>query len=516
MTEEMYDKLQKVLSETADEIRRPHSHELQGQQVEKFQENGFWGIKDMTGKVVLSTKYDQIEFCADFVYAHYEQRHTFFYKSGGSSDCCDQDDDYHFYENGKVGLNDCEGKIVFPAAYDEIDDWGKDCDVVYVRDGKDWHYFTHNHEEILTDVESMECDAYPEMPYCLGEDQNREVLLCVEPIDTKEGNRDCYAYNQWVRLSRIPRSQIRSIFESCDILPFPTEEIGRFEDKDTYIYSARKCSAKGAMPITQCIEKFKTLGVYDVSWHYMLKISVNHNTAINPHDLYNAIRHFQDIEDRSRLEIGIAHDDTLEDGEIEVFQVHYFWDDMGAFLDDTFIQEMLPESPVEEIKDYIEGLSAKEREKRTYDAILEVEYSERREWKETTQVLEYLNEVGPNRLNNLVWKVLWFNTFWMEKITPEEWGFKRNVIIWAKDHGASINCMRDSKSMIEALEANTLEAEERRHEGVAAQESLKNAFGFLEWFKSLGPMSASDIQKTVESRIDGLSPVEVLEVVRTL
>ena len=57
---------------------------------------------------------------------------------------------------------------------------GNDSDVIYVRCGKEFHYYNHNLDEILTDVDFIEEDAEPECPYSIGEDQNRNVMLCVE------------------------------------------------------------------------------------------------------------------------------------------------------------------------------------------------------------------------------------------------------------------------------------------------------------------------------------------------
>lgn len=253
----------------------------------KFQENGLFGLKSPTGEIILEAQYDKVEVCADFVYAHYGIRHKYYYKNGGMSDCEDRDD-YRFYENGKIGLHYSDGSVFLPAEYDEIIDWGSGSDVVYVRKGKEYHYYNHNKEEILTDVQDIEEDAYPECPYNLGEDQNRNVLLCVEPIPIHEGNRDCFAYGQWVRLSRIPYKNVRKIFSDCEIVDISMEAIENFEDECTYIYSARKCLSKNENPITTSIEKFKTLGCYVSTWNYLLKINVNRNTVINPHDLYNA------------------------------------------------------------------------------------------------------------------------------------------------------------------------------------------------------------------------------------
>ena len=70
----------------------------------KFCENGLWGVKSADGVVLMAAKYDQIEICSDYVYAHYGKRRTYFYYNGATSDSPDWDDDYRFYQNGKIGF----------------------------------------------------------------------------------------------------------------------------------------------------------------------------------------------------------------------------------------------------------------------------------------------------------------------------------------------------------------------------------------------------------------------------
>lgn len=63
---------------------------------EKFMDGGLWGLKAPDGEIVLSPKYDQIEICSDFIYAHYDDRYTIFYKNNSMTDCGDEEDDYRF------------------------------------------------------------------------------------------------------------------------------------------------------------------------------------------------------------------------------------------------------------------------------------------------------------------------------------------------------------------------------------------------------------------------------------
>lgn len=482
----------------------------------KFRENGLFGLKSPTGEIILEAQYDKIEVCADFLYAHYDNRHKYYYKDGGVSDCADRDDDYRFYENGKIGLHYSDGRVFLPAEYDEIIEWGHDSDVVYVRKGNEYHYYNHNKEEILTDVDFIKEDAGPECPYNLGEDQNRKVLLCVEPIPIPEWNRDCFAYGQWVRLSRIPCKDVRRIFSDCEIVDISMEAIEKFEDECTYIYSARKCLSKNEQPITTCIDKFKTLGCYDSSWNYLLKINVNRNTVINPHDLYNAIKFFENIEYGGciRYDIAIAYNESLEDGEVEVLQIHYFWDDMGEFLYDTFRQVTLCEGTLNEIKESLNALPSLKKHRMLSEAYWWIRFSDKRIWEETEKVLYYLKSEGSDNITMLIENQLDINPYYMEEISPVVWQYKRDIISWAISNGGQLNYIHNGMTLYEEFVANLASAKERKDDNPDAIASIENGEELAKWLKDHGAITASEQRKIIESKIDGLSPLELLILVK--
>lgn len=114
-----------------------------------FEQDGKYGLETDDYLWALPPKFDQIEICSDVIYAHADG-----YKIHISEDCyCvtpDDHDDLRFYANGHIGLKTEDGSVLLPAVYDEIDDWGYGCDVVYVRRGSEFHYYNHKKEEILT------------------------------------------------------------------------------------------------------------------------------------------------------------------------------------------------------------------------------------------------------------------------------------------------------------------------------------------------------------------------------
>lgn len=483
----------------------------------KFEQNGLWGLKLPDGKIVLDAEYDHIEFCTDFVYVHYGNRHKYFYKNGGTSDCIDEDDDYRFYENGKIGLRNSDGTIFFPAIYDEIYDWGKDCDVVYVRTGNEYHYYNHNHEEILTEVEHIDEDHAPTCPYSLAEEQHTHVLVCAEPIKKKETNRDCFAFNQWVRLSRIPYSKVGAILSECDLLPIPQDAIDHFYDKYTYIYSARVCSAKGKMPLTKCIKKFKPMECYDATWWFLTKISINEHTTINPHDLYNIIKHFENIEyNCADYHIGIAHDNSLKYGEVRVLQVHYFWDDGGAFLEDEFTQEVLPNGTLENIKAALDKFSPTERQKRIDTALQWIDFTGERDWEETERVLNWLKEQGAKDITKFLYNSAAINYIGLDNITQKQWLIKGNCVEWAIKNGGQINYIHDGLTAYDRIIRNLHIAARIKYHFRDWEYTSKASQLLADFLKSHGALTAAEQRKKIESQLDGLTPQEVMQLVATI
>ena len=156
----------------------------------------------------------------------------------------------------------------------------------------------------------------------------------------------------------IPRSAIRGMFSDCQIANISSDAIDHFEDQETYLYSARMCAMTGESPLMSIIEKFKKLGCYDGSWEYLLKISINRSTKIDTRDCFNMVCFFEDLQDCIGFNIAIDYDDTLNEGEVKVFQVHFYWDDMGAFLDDSFKQSILPNGSVRDVQEALMQYSA--------------------------------------------------------------------------------------------------------------------------------------------------------------
>lgn len=481
---------------------------------EKFQKDGLWGVRSADGEILLEAKYDQIEFCADFVYAHSGNGYYLFDNNGCSESGPDDDSDYRFYENGKIGLKDKNGNVIFPAMYDEIIDWGEDCDVVYVRSGKEYHYFTHGLKEILTDHTVIPQDEYPLCPYNLGEDQCRNVLLCVEPVSEITGSMDCFAYRQPVRLSRILRKDVQSLFGCCDTVAMPQTAIDDFMAPGTYIYSARRARSTADLPASDCIRKIASLGCYDSSWNYLVRITSNRRTRLSLKDLYDVITHFEDIYLVCSYHIAIGHDDSLKDGEVEVLQIHYFRDDGPGFLADEFMQQILPKGSVRKVRNALKKMDPDERKEQLSSAYWWVKYSDKRDWPSTEKVLEYLNSLGCDNYTQLLEKNIEFNPYWLEHLTPEGIEFKKNIWLWALGKGANMNRISDKQTYLDKWLSKVKDTKRWNKKNREMAERLEWVKQFAEWLKEHGALSAEQERNRMKDIVPTLSVTELLRMSR--
>ena len=421
----------------------------------------------------------------------------------------DRDDEHVFYENGHVGLRDAFGNEIFPAIYDEIIDWtASGCDVVYVRKGNEFHYYNHAKEEILTDVESIDEDRYPLAPYSFGEDQNRNVLLCVEPAGKVDSKDCCFAFSQWARLSRIRRSEVRDFFASCSIVPMDDVALRDFYAPTTYIYSARLAKASGVSRIPKCLEVMGTLGTYDTSWAYLLKISFNPKDTLDVSELYSAITHFEDLDDCIDYHIAVDIDNTLPIGEITIFQIHYFRDDGPEFLSDIVKQEILPKGSLEAVRNAVEHYE--NRQFLLDRAYRWIEYDEHREWQETEQVLDWLYSQGARDIHDLIERATFVNPFYIEKISPSEWRHRKRVIRWSMRHGGHLNRIKEGETPFDRFARRIQDAKKHDKEDQHSH-VIEPAQDFLSFLREQGACTAEEERKKMSTAVEKMSMMQIIE-----
>ena len=231
-----------------------------------------------------------------------------------------------YTENGKQGLKDSDGNIVFPAVYDTIDQW-HNADVVYTLKGDEFHYYNTKGVEILTDIEPLEGDEGNKMPYYISEEQGRAELMTFTLADGPIDNRCCYMNGRWIRLGRVLKTGVADFMGSCDVLPFERNAFSEFESPFNYIYAAFQATAQGDKAIEKCIDNLRLMGCYDSSWHYITKIDVNPHltSAINvPASLFAFFETYLEADDMHR--IGVNIDPSLNPRQIRIRQIRYFKD----------------------------------------------------------------------------------------------------------------------------------------------------------------------------------------------
>ena len=252
----------------------------------------------------------------------------------------------------------------------------------------------------------------------------------------------------------------------------------------------------------------QSLDAYESSWVFLVKIAVNRNTKIDSNDLYTAIKHFEDMEYNCiDYHISIGYDNSLADGEVSVFQVHYFYDDGGAFLYDDILQHTLPEGTLEEVIDAVND--SENRDKLLDSAYHWIKYSENRSWDETRKVLDWLYAQGTRGINDILKNSLDIYYGSIDEIDSNQWVFKKEIVKWALEHGANINLIIDGKTFLEKI-LEEIERAKNYDKENECEWYIEQAIEFCKYLITLGAASAVDARKEFEKRFDSFSLEELL------
>ena len=305
-----------------------------------FQENNLIGWKTPSGDLLLPPIFDQIEICDGYIFAHFDKRDLFVRKTGGITEGPEASEDGEFYENGKKGIRNPDGTVLFPAIYDEIYSWGDDCDVYYTRIGDEFHYYNSKHGEILTTYRKFDGVDDKREPYYISEEQNRDTLVTMQIVDDLSDPQSCVCFDENVRLDRILKSEVDDIVRNnCEVWDKGLEQLDYFHNVYTYIYSAYYAQSKSATPIEDCVKQFEKMECFESSWGFIIKIWTNRKTQISIAEMNKLVYYYQDIEFgicQPMDCVTIGYDDSLEDGMVKMFQVIFATDRMPNKLDDIY------------------------------------------------------------------------------------------------------------------------------------------------------------------------------------
>lgn len=312
----------------------------------RFVKYGHVGWKTPSGDLIMPPIFDQIEVCESFIWAKYGNRQIFVRKSGGMTDQGVFDN--AFYQNGKKGIQNPDGSVLFPAIYDEIYRWSNDSDVFYTRIGNKVHYYNSNHEEILTTYRKFDGVDDELTPYYVHEAQSRKTLVTMQITDDLSDPQSCVCFGQKVRLDRILKSEVADIIKNhCEVWDKGASCVDDFNSVFTYIYSAYYAQSNSSTPIEDCLKQFEQMHCYRTSWFLMVKIWTNRNTKIANADLCKLVWFFQDLENMMYSStdpmnfVTIGYDDSLADGEVKMFQVNYFTDHWPDFELDNIVDDAM-------------------------------------------------------------------------------------------------------------------------------------------------------------------------------
>lgn len=427
-----------------------------------FEQNGLLGVKDKDGNVVEEPIYDQVEFCEKYLYLHKDNHYKKYWYTGGSTEGPDHDDDYTFIAKGKVGLLSHDRKtVVLPAVYDEIKEWDP-YDVIYVRNGEEFHYFNHEMKEILTDFTPIKDETYPTYPFSIGEDNDSNVIVTQEFVKEYVNSNCVDTPRGIVKFDRIPYKDVSLLFQDCDVIPAPKNGLRHFLLKTTYIYAGFIASSKSKTPIQDCIKQLLTLCDFNVGWWFIFKIQTNKNTKLPAGEIDHLRYVVEDTQNSIDFIDFIAWgtDDNLEDGEVRITMIRYFTDHWPSEAELAIDQQYLTINEFEEIKaaireQYQQLVESGKLSQKEADDIVNEELSpghigtgvsEWVSWNQSQKLLEYKYTLGYDTkymIHSLCQEMAYSNAHMLKKI--------KNALVWAYEHGSDINAISYNKTGLEEI-----------------------------------------------------------------
>lgn len=240
------------------------------------------------------------------------------------------DDELIFEQNGKFGLKNRDGSILFPAIYDEIYSWDFGIDVYYTRIGNEFHYYNSKHEEILTTYRKFDGIDDKLKPYFLSYDKDDKVIVTMQLTPGKSDTQTCVIDGENVRLDRITKSEAGFLVKNnCEIWDNGVKQLKRFYNYFSKVDSVCYAQSKSDTPITDCINQLMKMIAYPHAYNYIIKIWTNRNTTISISQMNELIYFYlNDTNLNPTVDapmdcIAIGYDDSLEDGMVKMFQVIY-------------------------------------------------------------------------------------------------------------------------------------------------------------------------------------------------
>lgn len=440
-----------------------------------FEQDGLLGVKDADGTIICEPEYLQIEKCSDHVFFYLPNNTYKYMYPGGAESGYMPEEERPYIVNGKYGLKDKDGQVLLEPIYDKVIEWDN-CDVIYTLQGKEYHYYNHQGEEILTGVRTINVDTEIARicPYYLSEEQHTEQLVTMEIVNGPIDNHCCQIEDgMWVRLDRIARSEVRDIMGGGELISMNERAFDDFYSEDTYIYSAYIAKGKGNNCIEDCLSQFRKMDCYESSWSYITRVWVSPKSNV-PFDKISklwtkfknlklggySIKQKIGFQDLTNIAVGI--DPLLAENEIRMMQVIYFrdrwpcheefeWEDAlrKGSLDDlkrTYADiQMLYDEIRQEDKNYAEWLV-----KDILSGSISGNAKPRWAWEEEVEIYNYLHSIGHGCTTTLS-KMFAKLAKKKSKMTKSQADFLLKKTEWLLAHGSDVNAVVDKRTPLDIV-----------------------------------------------------------------
>lgn len=300
----------------------------------KFCENGLVGLVEDDGNVLYEAKYEQIEFCRDFVIMIKPNGEYWMIKNGCSAEAYMPIGEKPYIVDGKIGLKDKGGNILLEPIHELLIEW-PNADVVYTETAGEFHYYNHAGEEILKDVRPLNGVArhIQKYPYYLSEEMATNQLVTREIIDRPEGKQCCFIKGHWERLDRIALSEVRFMMQGGELIRMPNNAFDWLESRDAYLYSAYFVRAKGENCVEDCFRQLKDMGCFVSSWDYIMRVWIHPETSLSYKciaGIWNKMEELRILGFKMSMApidfkcVGVGFDKTLARDEMRFMLVRYY------------------------------------------------------------------------------------------------------------------------------------------------------------------------------------------------
>lgn len=449
-----------------------------------FEKNGLFGMMDIDGTELYPTKYYYIGRC---------RSHVLFIEPDGSylklSPGCTESgympkEKRPYVKNGKVGFKEGR-KILIPAEYDYIRSaFGDNSVFLVTKDGREY-YINENGKEVLSRVRTFDGEELNGEPFWLRTNKFDYFTVMNYVGHEDESNPNVVKiYDKWVELDRFSKEEILNmIVNPRDDLPLRMKDLDTLCDMFSYEYSFYIANASGAKPLEKCFEQFNSMGAFDNSWYFTVKLWQAPGGHVTAEDLRMFRQHLLHQKVIGSPIFAVGHDDTLQPGEVKMLLVtnynercfppswEFEWGDKCRKLPITELCKEVPALKKNIEEDIYEEYREDDFHGLIDDCLEELNYKDGLNLEETLKALNYFLELGSDVKNTLIVYASKARSAALAGNTERAMFFLRTAH-WALKQGAAINKIRGNKSVLDHVDVILARSEDEASQECAR--SLRN------------------------------------------